>query len=204
MQEDHLSHSPGLWDWGQASCLTLGSNQDLLLQIYETFIKANYLGGLGKESHFRSLSIPLINENTRTDFTGAPASHFKDYLLFAEDSGALRSSQTSCRCDPRELRMRGPPLGGDAYQAWGQARTAMHCPAPGCCWAAGPWLVPSPRRGHACASPLHSPGESDQPRKARVHDSDQMLPVKHRCTRYTKRHRTFFRVYSCRIFKQIS
>lgn len=27
---------------------------------------------------------------------------------------------------------------------------------------------------------------------------------KNRCTRYMKRHRTFFRVYSCRIFKQIS
>ena len=38
--------------------------------------------------------------------------------------------------------------------------------------------MPLPRRGRACASPLHSPGESDQPRKARVHDSDQMLPVK--------------------------
>lgn len=48
--------------------------QDLLLQIYETFIKANYLGGLGNESHFRSLSIPLTNENTRTDFLGAPIS----------------------------------------------------------------------------------------------------------------------------------
>lgn len=47
--------------------------------------------------------------------------------------------------------------------AWGQVRTATCCPAPGCRQATGPWLVPLPRQGRTCASPLHLPGGSGQP-----------------------------------------
>lgn len=119
--------------------------------------------------------------------------------------GALRSAQTSCKCDPvEELRVRRPPLGETPTRLGGRRRTAMHCPAPGAAGQQALGLCLCLIKGVPCA-PLHSPGESDQPRKARVHDSDQMLPVKHRCM-HTSHEKTqnLFPIYSCRIFKQIS